>query len=229
MAGIIILDGAGGVNKANVDVDGHLGVNPRPPAFGALGYYRQVAVSGNIAATLAAASPLFSFRWGNASNLCLIQSIRVGCIVTASITAAVAFDLSVFIARGFTASDTGGTAVGVPAAMQKMRTSMGSSLVTDFRMATTGTLTAGTRTLDTNPIGRIQGTSGAAAGSAAAAGLLFFGSSNPQPLYVRDNNDHHPLILAQNEGFVVTAPLAGPATGTFSLLVQVEWGEVAAY
>ena len=46
--GIVILDGAGGVNKANVDIDGHLGVNPRPPAFGALGYYRQAAVSGTM-------------------------------------------------------------------------------------------------------------------------------------------------------------------------------------
>ncbi|MGA7122296.1 MAG: hypothetical protein WBY94_19495 [Polyangiaceae bacterium] len=221
--GIIIIDGAGGVNKANVDADGHLNVNVRPPAFQALGYYQQVAVSGNIAATLAANSALFSFRWADATRLCMIQSVKVGCIVTGTITTAVPFDLALFVARSFSASDTGGTGVGVPTNMQKMRSSMGSSLVTDFRMATTGTLTAVTRTLDTNPIARVQGNSG------TAVGTQFFGTGSPQPLYLRDNVDHHPIILAQNEGFVVTAPLAGPASGTFSILVQVIWGELNSY
>jgi hypothetical protein len=223
---MIIIDGAGGVNKANVDADGHLNVNVRPPAFQALGYYQQVAISGAIPFGLTANNILFSFRWGDATRLCMIQSVKVACMVTATLSVVGQFDLSMIIARSFTASDTGGTAVGVPANMQKMRTTMGSSLVTDFRIASTTALVAGTRTLDTNPVARVSGNYPAT----APVGTSFFGSGNPVPLYLRDNVDHHPVILAQNECFEIKNPLAGPVTaGSFTVLVQVVWGELNAY
>jgi len=219
--GVIILDGAGGVNKANVDIDRHLNINPRPPAFGALGYYRQAAVSGSIAASLGA-GPIWSCRWSNLSNLCLVQSVRVNAVtVTGNSVLSVQFNLNVL--RSYTVVDSGGTAVGVPANMQKMRTSMGSSLMTDWRMPTTGLLTAGTRTADTNPIGSVLGM------SSATVGTTWFGNGAPQPIYSRDNSDNHPIILATNEGLAITNVLSGPATGTFVLLVQMEWGEVASY
>ena len=221
--GVIILDGAGGVNKANVDIDGHLNINPRPPAFGALGYYRQAAVSGSIAATLGPSTLIWSCRWGNASNLCLVQSVRVNAIVNGAITASVGVQFNLNVLRSYSATDSGGTAVGVPASMQKMRTSMGSSLMTDWRMPTTVALGAGTRTPDTNPIGMLFGASG------TAVGTTFFGNGAPQPIYSRDNSDNHPIILATNEGLAITNVLSGPATGTFVLLVQMEWGEVASY
>lgn len=218
--GIKILDAAGGVNGANVDIDGHLGVNPRPPAFGALGYYRQAVVSGTLTASLAAGL-FWSCRWTNASNLCLVQSVRINAItVTANSVIANQFNLSVL--RSYSATDTGGTAVGVPASMQKMRTSMGSSLMGDWRMPTTGLLTAGTRTADTNPIGMVSGL------SSATPGTTWFGNGAPTPIYSRDNSDNHPIILAQNEGLAITNPAASPS-GTWILLVQMEWGEVASY
>ena len=220
--GIKILDAAGGVNGANVDIDGHLGVNPRPPAFGALGYYRQAAVSGSIPATMGAGVILWSCRWTNA-NLCLVQSVKVNAIVNGTITTSVASQLNLTVLRSYSATDTGGTAVGVPASMQKMRTSMGSSLMADWRLASTTFLTAGTRTADTNPIGMLFGASG------TAVGTTFFGNGAPQPIYSRDNSDNHPIVLAQNEGLALTNVLTGPATGTFILLVQMEWGEVASY
>jgi hypothetical protein len=221
MAGIIIIDGAGGVNKAGVDTDGNLRINPRPPAFGSLGYYRQAALSGTIAVTLAANSPLWSCRWTNGTDLCLVQSVKINLVSIASITV-VPFEIGLFFARSYTATDTGGTAVGVPASMQKLRTSMGSSLMGDWRIATTGTLTAGTRTLDTNPLAIVSGLP-------TTAGTTLSGNGAPVPLYVRDNNDNHPIILAQNEGLVITNPLIGPSTGTFTIMVQMEWGEVAAF
>lgn len=218
----IILQGNGGTN-ADVDTDRRLFVNVRPPAFGALGYYQIAQVTGTIAASLAANAPLFSFRWGNATDLCLIQSVKVGGIQIATGTAA-EFDLALFVARSFTASDSGGTSILPTSNSNKMRTSMGTTLVTDMRIATTAGLTAGTRTLDTNPIARVQG-----ALSSATADIQVFPGVSPTPLYVRDNLDHHPLVLAQNEGFVITNPIAGPASDTFILMVQVTWGEVAAY
>ncbi len=219
----LVLVGVSSGNGAEVDADNHLYVNPRPPAFGSLGYYRQVVVSGNIAATLAANSDLFSFQWTNASDLAIIQSVRASAIVQSTISVAVPFDLAIYVARSYTAADTGGTSVLPTGNNQKMRTSMGTTLVNDMRISSTAALTPGTRTVDTNPMGRVQGNSG------TATGTQFFAQPNPQPLYTRDNNDHHPIVLKQNEGFVIQNPLAGPATGTFSILVQVEWGEVAGY
>ena len=217
-----IIQGVTSGNGLEVDTDNHALMNPRAPAFGALGYYREAVVSGAIAATLAAGSTLLSFRWTDATRLALIQSVRVSGMITGAVTTGVPFDLALFIARGFTANDTGGTAVLPTATGQKLRTSMGGSLVGDLRVATTGTLTPGTRSLDAQPLDRIQGFTGTALGTSPfGAGL--------QPLYLRENSDEHPIVLAQNEGFVVQNPLAGPATGTLTLLFRVEWGEVAKY
>jgi hypothetical protein len=210
-------------NGLEIDSDHHMFVTGRPPAFGALGYYRLVVVSGAIAATLGANSDLFSFQWTNASDFAIIQSVKVSAVVASTITSAVNFDLAIFFARTFTAADTGGTSVLPTSNNQKMRTSMGTTLVNDMRISSTAALGAGTRTPDTAPLGRVQGNSG------TATGTQFFSAPNPQPLYVMDNTTHHPICLKQNEGFVIQNPLAGPATGTFNVLVQVEWGEVAAY
>lgn len=216
--------GAASGTEADVDTDRNVRMGPRPPAFGSLGAYRIGVVSGSITATLAANAALFSARWTNTPNLALIQMIRAAAICDAAITTGVVFDLEAIVARSFTASDSAGTSVLPTGNSQKMRTSMGTTLFGDMRVSAAVALTAGTRTLDGQGIGRIQGFSG------TALGTSFFGSGGgAMPLYVRDNNDAHPLILAQNEGIIVRAPLVGPATGTFKVLIEMEWLEVAAY
>ena len=42
------------------------------------------------------------------------------------------------------------------------------------------------------------------------------------------SSGEHPLVLAQNEGFSITVP-AVPATGTWTLAVNVRWAEVTDY
>jgi hypothetical protein len=222
MPGVIVVGATSG-NGLEVDVDHHALVNVRAPAFGALGYYRMAAVSG-ATVSLAANAAVFSFRWSDATHLCLVQSIKVGAVEATSVTAGVVFDLACFVARSFSASDTGGTALTPSTNNQKMRTSMGTTLLGDARISTTGALAAGTRTLDAQPIGRVQGFI-----PTTTVGGQVFPAPNPAPLYVRDNADHHPLVLATNEGFVITAPLAGNTTGSVAILVQVEWGEVSTY
>lgn len=219
-----IIQGVSSGNGLEIDSDKHVLSNARPPAFGALGYYRQAMVTGAVAATLGAGSTLFSFRWTDATRLCLIQSIRVNAIVSGLITTGVQFDLAAFIARSFTASDTGGTASLPASGQQKLRTSMGNSLAGDVRIAATAALGVGTRTVDAFPIGRIVGFTGTTVGT-----QVFGSGSDAIPLYFRDNSDHHPIVLAQNEGILVQNPLAGPATGTLTMLVKIEWGEVASY
>jgi hypothetical protein len=183
------------------------------PEPGVLGLYTIGVTSGLIAATLAASSPLFSFRWGNTSNLCIPDFISVGVTVTGVITTAVSMPLELIIARSFTASDSGGTAVTLTTNNAKYRTSFQTSLVTDARIATTGTLTAGTRTLDAQAEAVLPHATGLPIAVSLAATTLY----NRTSLF--------PIVLNQDEGFIIRNQSAGPATGTFTLHVQMRWFE----
>jgi hypothetical protein len=46
-------------------------------------------------------------------------------------------------------------------------------------------------------------------------------------LFGEDIGPEHPVLLAQNEGFVVRATV--PATGTWQFGITVAWAEVTAY
>lgn len=183
-----------------------------------LGYYAMCMNNGTTVMTagLAANAPIWSFRWGN-SNLCLVRSvaISVGEGAAAFATGRCNFDL--FVARSFTVSDSVGTAATLTGNNGKKRTSFGTTLLTDMRIANTVTLTAGTRTLDTMPVGNVQVTNK----------VVETNSVTNAVLWQRDSSDEYPLVLAQNEGLVIQATV--PATGTWFFAVKVEWMEVASY
>jgi hypothetical protein len=192
-------------------------IYPQDP--GALGAYSLAVDNGatGMTAALAANSPIFSWRWGN-SNIAMLRSVRMGMgATTAFANGRMSFDM--FVARAFSASDTGGTAVAFTASKSNAkRTSMGATLLTDARISATGTLTAGTRTLDTNPVGKIHGVSGTTAAQIITPGTV---------LWQRDSSDEYPLIFAQNEGFVIQATV--PATGVWFFSVAVEWMELTGF
>ncbi|MGH9876793.1 MAG: hypothetical protein ACRD5H_04090 [Nitrososphaerales archaeon] len=188
-------------------------IQPLPPT--ALGAYRIAAQTGLIAATLAADSPLFSFRWGNLNNFAVVDYVDVSVIISAAITTAVPMGLDLVIARAFTTSDSGGTAITPTGDMNKLKTNFDTTLVTDIRIATTGTLTAGTRTLDTDAIGQVIFGTGTTVATALAQTILFDRATTS-----------YPLVLARNEGFIIRNTLAGPATGSFILSVDVGWIEM---
>lgn len=184
--------------------------------------YSVAATTGSIAATLAANSTLFSFRWGSTTKLAVLDSILISAAVDGVITTGVVFDLAALYARSFSASDTLGTAITLTENNQKRRTSMATSGVTDARIAATATLTPGTRTLDAQAFGRVQGFTGTTVGTAVfGVGLVV--------LYGVAPGDDYPLVFAANEGFIIRNPLAGPATGTFVVNVVVNWAEVGLY
>lgn len=207
--------------EADIDTDRHQIVTLRPPAFGALGAYSVAAVTGTIGASLAGDSTLFALRWGDATRLMHVRSLQVSGQHVVAAAAVAQYDLSLYVARSFTVADTGGTAITLTGSNQKRRTSHGSSLVSDMRIATTGTLTAGTRTLDALPIGRVQGQ------LQAAIGARIFDNAPVQLLAL--DPMQHPIILAANEGLVIRNPIAGPATATYVIMVQIDWMELAAY
>lgn len=197
-----------------------LRTNPRPLDAGAFGHYR-LSTTVALVVTQAANGTLFSFRWGDATRLCIPQFIRLEVQQTAAATATIAPAFEVVLARSFTASDSVGTALTLTGNAFKKRTSMGSTLVTDIRKsAVAAGLTAGTRTLDAEAIMQV--------------GTVQTITTVNQTTYTKaldftDGTDH-PIVFAQNEGFIVRGPtVVFGAAGTANLIVDVGWAEVTSY
>jgi hypothetical protein len=140
---------------------------------------------------------------------------------TAAATATISPTFDIVLARSFTASDSAGTAITLTGNSMKKRTGMGTTLVTDIRKsAVAAGLTAGTRTLDADPVLSMPVTSTITAVNTSlyAADLDF------------DSGTAHPIVFSQNEGFIVRGPsIVFGAAGTANLIVDVAWAEVTAF
>ena len=183
------------------------------PDPGILGIYSAGVRTGDIAAPLAANSPLFSLRWTNTTRFFVLDQLRVAVAVSGVITTSVASSLELVIARSFTASDTGGTALTLTGDNNTFRTSFATSLVGDARIATTAALSAGTRTLDSQAFAGVPFATGTAIGVPLELTTLY------------DRLSLFPLVLDADEGFIVRNGPAGPATGTFVVHVNLRWLE----
>ena len=226
----IQVQGNGGIIA---EVDGTtfraLRVTMRPIEYGSLGAYKISMTSGTMAAALAAASEIFQFRWPDATRFAVVAraAISAGMNVAATAAALIAFKLTA--ARAWSVAGSGGTRATLTGNNQKLRTSMGASLLNDVGIATTGALTAGTKTLDAQDLGAVSIGIGTGAITTAPnlpvcplTELLNYGDMAS-----------HPLILAGTsggEGFVIrTGVNAFPAAMTWSFSVNVSGAEVAAY
>jgi hypothetical protein len=197
-------------------------VVPKPIEFAGLGHYR-LATTVALVVTQAANGTLFSFRWGDATRFCVLQKLRLELLQTTAATATIMPSYQVFIARSFSLSDSAGTAITLTGNSMKKRTSgMGTTLVTDIRKsAVAAGLTAGTRTLDAEPIIEMATNSTITTPNPAAY---------RKELEMDAGDGVHPYVFAQNEGFIVRGPtVVFGAAGTANLLVDVAWAEVAAY
>ena len=202
-----------------------LRVTGRPCDYGSLGYYRLGMVSGTVAAALAANSEIFQFRWGDATRFAVPQLVVVSSGMNVAATAAGLAALRMFLARSWSASGTGGTAATMTGNNQKLRTSMGTSLVTDIRCASTAALGAGTKTIDSQDIGAIATGIGTGAITVSPTLPIF----SPFPLFDVNASTDHPPVLAQNEGFGIRIGSAMPATMTWHFAVHCAWAELASY
>ena len=165
---------------------------------------------------VAAAGPVFSVR-NTGSNLLMFRRVSVGYVTTTAFTTAQGLIYNMIKANSFSASDTGGTAL-YTAGANKHRNSMTNiTSAPDIRIASTAALTAGTRTLETVALASAAGTT---------SGV---GTSMPiTPLFSHDPGDY-PLILAQNEGFIITNGIAMGAAGVINLIVNIEFAEAASF
>jgi hypothetical protein len=173
------------------------------------------AASGALT-VVAANGPVFSLR-NTGANLLMVRRVQVGFVTTTAFTAAQGLVYQMVKANGFTASDSGGTALYV-AGQNKHRLSFTNiTAAPDIRISSTAALTAGTRTLETVSMGNAGGTSNGVGTSMLKTALLS-----------HDTGDH-PVILAQNEGFVITNLIAMGAAGVIQLHVNIELAEMASY
>jgi len=179
--------------------------------------YVSVGAQTGLITTVAANGAIFSLR-NLSSNLLLVRRVGVKFVCTTAFTTAQRVDYGLMAARAFTASDTGGTAIALTGNNCKVRTSLGTLTSVDCRIATTGALTAGTKTLDTNTVAQDSGWIGAIGASFGAADNLLSQASGD-----------YPVVLAQNEGFnIMNLTLMG-ATGVGIAYVNLEIAEAVSY
>lgn len=171
-----------------------------------------------IAARTATAGAICSFRNPHATTLVLLQRVRARWVATAGFTAAQNIGIGIFQVRPWTVAYTGGTAVTTTAPFGKKRTSFGTSVV-EARISTTGTLTgSASNTIDTLPIA-IGYTRELAAGAAVPTTAFEVEWS------AVNHAQNQPIILAQNEGIIVTNEILMGAGGTARVVVEIDWVE----
>lgn len=198
-------------------------VSLRPLEKGVYGSYKIALVSGVMAAGLAAGSPIFAFRWPSAAVNALIRNVRLtsGTDTTAFAQGSTIFDM--IRATGFTVQDTGGASISFAGKSHALSTrfapsqiQIAASATGPIAIANTATLTAGTRTLDSNAMAALLGSVGAVPAN--------YPTQAPGPLWAPTEAGLEPLELISNEGFVIRATV--PATGTWKFGVEVHWDEV---
>ena len=166
---------------------------------------------------IAAAASIFSFR-NISANPILVRRVGLGVINNVGFTTAQVVDFGLMVARNWTASDSGGTAIALTGNNGKHRTALGTPTSVDCRIATTAALTAGTRTLDANTLSQIGSWSANALASLAAMDNL-----------LKHDASDYPLVLAQNEGFIIQNQTAFGAAGVCRAYVNMEFAEVTSY
>lgn len=204
----------GGVSGALQEVDaahlaGRQSLWPIPAVA-----WNSFALRSGLLTGVAADAPVLSFR-NLSSNQILVRKVQLGFVTTTAFSAAQMLDFGLYVARAFTVSDSAGLAVTLTGDTSSHRASLAPLTSADLRIADAAALTAGTRTLDAARIGQVAGWSGAV------------GESIPKQVLFEPTS--YPLIIAQNEGFVINALTAMGAAGIGRLYVDVELAEVQSF
>ena len=187
------------------------------------GYYEIGGKSGLVGTTFAAGAILFACQFKPAAlgytPRMQLKWLKINAITTTAFAAAQVVDLQLFKCRGFTGADTGGTSLIPATGDQKKQKGYQDSLFVgggDIRIASTATLTAGTRTPE----------------AVAQNNLLHFWSSAigmapPQPTFIEFDEHHVPMTFVSGEGFEIQNGTAFGGTGIVQFWVDMGWMEEA--
>ena len=186
-----------------------------PVDYGIGGVFQVTSKSSSMAAGLAANSPIYAFRWTSATFLGILRRVRISAFTlgTGFATGIMQFDM--FRAMAWTVADTGGVVDTLSGDNGNLRTAMPGTVLAEIRHSSTATMVAGTRTLDNQPHDSLLLDARTVANGVCA---------NRSPLFDKGGAADHPLVMVQNEGFVIQATV--PATGVWSFAITPEWDEV---
>lgn len=186
------------------------------------GHFYLTAISGTIAASLGASSPLFSVRWTETVKKFVLIRLTAGLgVYTAAQTVANPLELEAVVARGYTVDYTANATTITPAtATQKARSDlMNNTLLAanaGVKICTTTGMTGATSVLDTAGFG-FASYPGNALGVASTLDLYTYSALQ------------HPIVLTQNEGVIIRNSGAFGAAATYKLGVTMVWAEVPTY
>lgn len=225
--------GKDGTSQVAVRKGGSMHVEPRTPGIGDasyLGSYGLSVVTGTLAAALAANGVVFSARWGDATKIAVVMSLRWRFLPLTPFTAATLTDhtsFDAFIGRTFTAPHTGGTALTLTGSSFKRRASFASTAFSDLRIATTAALGgAAGLTLDPHPFAQSLRKGNRVNPAAATEEVITPTPDGGNGDYNASAGDH-PIVLVQNEGIVLRNRTVWPAAGTGLMIVEFNWAEYA--
>lgn len=183
-----------------------------------LGHYR--AIGSTVAGLLAANAVLGAFRYTDPSSFAVITRMSASVTVATAVTAQRTDPITMTVARAYTAMDaTNATVVNLTGNNNKMRTLMGTSNAQFNVTSAVAGLSGGTKTLDSGPMEHMS-----------LQNLVAIGSGMPvTDLYNILHLGAHPLVLANNEGFIVSWGATALATGTAYVTIAIDWCEVATF
>lgn len=204
-------------------------IAPRHPElmgrYSPLGSYRLNVSSGavtTIAERSATAGHLLSWRWGDTTGVhAYVYKILAKFTLTTAYGTAQETGCDLITAPAYTVAHTGATAVTLTG--NKFLQHLPASKLSSCRVADTGALTAGTHTLDANPISTLSDWSAAIGATVPLA--TSGAASGPGALYDAALNDGAPLVFAQDQGFVIRNLILMGATGVGRWDFTIVWDE----
>lgn len=214
-------------------------VTPRPNAYLASGNYRgprgttvlagaykNYALSGAMGA-LAAGSEVWQMRFpppGSTNIEIKVTRVQVCVHVTTAAAAAALASLQLFAARSFSVDGSGGTLQAVGSLNNSKSRIIMSRPQATIRIPTTVALTAGTETLDAQPLSSVAFGIGTAA---LTTGLTAHALDWDDGFLLEDEPSGimHPFHIAAGEGLVIKLGAAMPASIVWQLGVRVSWNE----
>ena len=190
-------------------------------------WYRYAGKTGTIGAALAADSELLQFRFlSGTKSFALVTKVVVNGIgIVAVGTALGQLGFYMTPARAWTVVGSGGTRIAVSGDNLQTETALANSQVNDIGIATTGALTAGTKTHDANGQGMVI----ASTGTGAVTTYQVLDTFRDSRLFDSDGEGAQPLVLANQEGFTIRTAFAGATALTYAASFTVIWAEVTAY
>lgn len=199
-------------------------VTAKPVPYGGNGHYRVARTLTPAATTLAGI--LWTMRNPTGSGLVmLLHKLTLRVVQVGAPSAAIQDTFNAKIARSYTVADATGSASISPAAnMQEVRTSMASASMQLREANVAAGASGGTKTLDTD---------GFVTGSVWVAAALASGLGNG-PVTVLDYvplvaSGEHPIVLAADEGVVISNGNAFGAASGIVLMLDMAWAETTLY